>query len=226
MVRMLKHDNELKPRLVVLISGRGSNLCAISDAIQTNQLHADLVGVISNRQNAKGLQEAEKRGIPTFCRHQASYKNQQSFENALLGQLKKLKPDVIVLAGFMSILSSQFVAAYRGKIVNIHPSLLPKHKGLHTHRRALAAKDTKHGCTTHFVTEKLDDATAIIMQATVAVKTKDTKETLAQRVLAQEHRLYPKTLELLCRKQIVYDKNRCFYNGKALEEPLRLEQLT
>ncbi|MGU9977849.1 MAG: phosphoribosylglycinamide formyltransferase [Candidatus Oxydemutatoraceae bacterium WSBS_2016_MAG_OTU14] len=182
------------PKLVVMLSGRGSNLIAISDAIQNKKLHANLVAVISNRKDAQGLKLAHARGYASFCIDEAEHDNHNSFEQALLAELQILKPDVIALAGFMRILSNTIIKPFQGKIINIHPSLLPKYKGLHTHRRVLEAGEKEHGCTTHFVTEALDGGD-IILQARVEVRCDDSEKTLAQRVLVEEHRIYPKTLQ-------------------------------
>ena len=194
-----------QPRLVVLISGRGSNLAAISDAIQTQQLHVQLVGVISNRADAPGLQLARERHHATFCIDETCYPNRDAFEHALLECLQELHADVIALAGFMRVLSATIIEPFRNKIINIHPSLLPKHKGLHTHRRVLECGDRKHGCTTHYVTEALDSGRHI-MQEEIEVYSDDTERTLAQRVLAKEHYIYPRTIACVCKEQFDEDK--------------------
>lgn len=150
--------------------------------------------VLSNNAKAEGLEKAETRDVPTeIVRHQPFHGDTSAFEHAILGALTPHAPDIICLAGFMRILSADFVDPWQGRMLNIHPSLLPKYKGLHTHRRALAAGDAEHGCTVHEVTARMDDG-PILGQATVSITPEDTEESLAARVLEQEHILYPKVL--------------------------------
>ena len=181
------------PRLVVLISGNGSNLQAIIDAISCGSLHARIVSVISNQADAGGLERARRAGIPAQVISHEAYPDRRDFDQALADTIATNNPDLIVLAGFMRILGPAFVQQFDGRILNIHPSLLPKFKGTHTHRRALEAGETEHGASVHVVTENLDDG-PIIGQARVAVLPDDDEHTLAARVLEQEHKLYPRAI--------------------------------
>lgn len=188
-------------RLVVLISGNGSNLQAIIDEINSNNLPAEIVAVISNKADAYGLRRAEKANIPQHVLSYTSYNNQEQYDQALQKLVDQQQPDLVVLAGFMRILSDDFVDHYSNKMMNIHPSLLPKYKGLNTHQRVLDAAEEEHGCSVHFVTAELDDG-PIILQATVKIKQGDTAETLATRVHEQEHRIYPEAIRMFAEKKL------------------------
>lgn len=188
-------------RLVVLISGNGSNLQAIIDNIATHQLPAKIVAVISNKADAYGLERAKKAGIEHHVLSNIDYADRQQYDQALQALIDGYQPDLVILAGFMRILSNEFVKHYLNKMMNIHPSLLPKYKGLNTHQRAIDAGDKKHGCSVHFVTPELDDG-PVILQATVPVKENDTAETLAQRVHEQEHRIYPEAIRLFAENKL------------------------
>ena len=180
-------------RLVVLISGRGSNMVAIQQAITAGQLEARIVAVISNDANAAGLIVAKKAGIPTDIISHQDYDDRIQFDQALAQSVQRYAPDLVILAGFMRILTADFVAQFEGKLLNIHPSLLPAFKGLNTHQRAIDAKVTEHGATVHFVTAALD-AGPILLQTKVAVQPDDDAKALAARVLEQEHHLYPEAI--------------------------------
>ena len=188
-------------RLVVLISGNGSNLQAIIDDITNNNLPAQIVAVISNKANAYGLERAKKAGIETQILSHLDYSDRSSYDIALKDIIDSYQPDLIILAGFMRILSDEFVNYYLHKMMNIHPSLLPKYKGLNTHQRAIDAGDTEHGCSVHFVTPELDDG-PVILQSEVEVKDNDTAEILAARVHEQEHIIYPKAIRLFAEEKI------------------------
>jgi len=175
-------------RIVVLISGRGSNMQAIVNACQTGRLDAQVVRVISNRPQAAGLQYAQKQNIETVVCDHTVLSNRDNFDAEIGKAIESANPDLVVLAGFMRILGAELVENFLGRIINIHPSLLPKYPGLNTHRRALAAGDTEHGASVHFVTPELD-AGPIIAQAIVPIVQGDTEQSLAQRVLAEEHEL-------------------------------------
>lgn len=183
-------------RAAVLISGRGSNLRALIEAARAEDYPAEVSVVISNRADAPGLSLAENQGIPARLLDRKSYPSRQTFETALDMALRELRIDLVALAGFMQVLSPVFVDAWKGRIVNIHPSLLPDYRGLNTHERALADGASVHGCTVHHVTSELD-AGPVIMKASVPILEGDTPETLAKRVLQEEHRLYPKALASL-----------------------------
>jgi len=180
-------------RVAILISGGGSNMVALARSM-TGACPARPVLVLSNRPDAAGLERAGALGIPTaVVDHRPFGTDRDAFEAALARELDLVSPDIIALAGFMRILSPGFIDRYRGRMLNIHPSLLPKYRGLHTHERALAAQEAEHGCTVHEVTAELDDG-PILGQARVPVLAEDTAETLAARVLQMEHRLYPEVL--------------------------------
>lgn len=184
----------MTPRVAILISGGGSNMVSLVEAMQ-NKGFAEPVLVLSNLPDAGGLPKAQSLGVPTATvDHRDFGKDRAAFEDALQMELEKTAPDVICLAGFMRVLTAGFVSKWDGKMLNIHPSLLPKYKGLHTHQRALDAGDAEHGCSVHLVTAELDDG-PILGQAKVAIKPDDTADTLAKRVLPCEHELYPTVLE-------------------------------
>lgn len=185
-----------KARLVILISGRGSNMQSIIRAIEAGELQADIAAVISNRPDAAGLQTASAAGIATQVINHRDFDSREAFDQQLAEQIDCYQPDYVILAGFMRILTAQFVEHFAGRLINIHPSLLPKFKGLHTHQRAIEAGEQEHGASVHFVTAELDDG-PVILQAKVPVLKGDTPETLAARVLIEEHKLYPDALKLL-----------------------------
>ena len=188
--------------LVILISGRGSNLAALLAA----QLPARVAAVISNNPRARGLDIARDRGIAVAAVDHRAFADRAEFDAALAAEIDRHRPDLVVLAGFMRILTPSFIERYRGRIMNIHPSLLPAFPGLHTHRRALAAGARFHGCTVHFVTPDLDSG-PVIVQAAVPVHPGDTEEQLAARVLAQEHRIYPQAIRWFCEGRLRLGRN-------------------
>ncbi len=177
-------------RIVVLISGGGTNLQAIIDACISTDFPGEVVGVVSNIPDAYGLTRAEKAQIPTVSLSHKAFSSREDYDQALVKKIDTFEPDLIVLAGFMRILTPDFVQHYQGKLINIHPSLLPKYQGLHTHQRAIDAGDKEHGVSVHFVTEELDGG-PVILQAKVPVFPEDTADDLATRVHEQEHRIYP-----------------------------------
>ncbi len=189
-------------KIVILISGRGSNLQALLGA----NLPCPVAAVISNRADAEGLQIAQARGLPTAVVSHKDYPDRASFDAALAKVIDQYTPDVVVLAGFMRILTDSFVKRYLGKLINIHPSLLPAYPGIDTHERALQDGIKIHGCTVHFVTPDLDNG-PIIIQAAVPVLREDTPQDLAARVLHEEHRIYPQAIRWLCRNQVWLDEN-------------------
>ena len=180
--------------MAILISGGGSNMVKLAEDMARDDHPARPVLVLSNDPQAGGLARAAQMGIPTAAvDHRPFRGDRPAFEAALLTELDKAAPDIVCLAGFMRVLTAGFVSAFEGRMLNIHPSLLPKYKGLHTHARALEAGDPEHGCTVHEVTPRLDDG-PILGQARVPVQPGDTPDSLAARVLVQEHILYPKVL--------------------------------
>ncbi|NQZ54057.1 MAG: phosphoribosylglycinamide formyltransferase [Piscirickettsiaceae bacterium] len=185
-----------KPAVVILISGRGSNMISIVEATEDKNLPITVAAVISNRPDAAGINYAKKRGIATAIIDHKEFTSRELFDQALALEIDKYAPELIVLAGFMRILTTEFVEHFAGKLINIHPSLLPKFKGLHTHQRAIDAGDKEHGASVHFVTAELDDG-PVVLQARVPVLADDTASTLANRVLEQEHSLYPEAIRRL-----------------------------
>ncbi len=204
----------VKTRCVVLISGRGSNLSAILKAAQAPDYPAAIVGVISNKAEAAGLQLARDAGISVSVVPNGDYADRASYDQALQAAVDAYAPDLAILAGFMRILTPQFVAHYAGRMINIHPSLLPAFTGLHTHQRALDAGVRFHGCTVHFVTAELDHG-PIIAQATVPVLEGDDARSLADRVLAVEHRLYPEAVRWFAEGRLHIDGARVRVDGVA-----------
>lgn len=190
----------MKKRVAVLISGSGSNLQALIDAAQAPDYPAQIALVISNNGAAFGLERAKKAGIPTEVIDHRAYSDRAAFDLALHELLVKYETEIVCLAGFMRILTQEFVHRWEGRMLNIHPSLLPAYKGLHTHARALEAKEQTVGCTVHFVTAELDDGPAILQQE-VPVHEGDTPEILAARVLVAEHQCYPKALSMVASGQ-------------------------
>jgi len=190
--------SEKKKRVAVLISGRGSNMEALIGAAKASDYPAQIVGVFSNQPNAAGLQTAASQGIATAWRWHKDYPSRTGFELAIADVLKLWRPDIIALAGFMRILTPEFTEKWKGRMINIHPSLLPAFKGLHTHERAISEGAHEHGCTVHFVSPGVDEG-PIILQARVPVLPGDTPDILGARVLAEEHRIYPEALALVAR---------------------------
>ena len=203
------------PKLVVLISGSGSNLQAFIDSAADGSLQGRVAAVISNRPGVKGLQRASDAGIATDVVDHKAFDSRESFDEALAGRIDHYQPDIIILAGFMRILTPGFIRRYQGRMLNIHPSLLPKYPGLHTHQRAIDAGDAEGGATVHFVTEELDGGPPII-QARVAIEPNDDSDALARRILQFEHRIYPLAANWLCQGRLTMDGNRALLDGEPL----------
>lgn len=184
-------------RIVVMISGSGSNLQAIIDAIAGGHINGRIAAVLSNKAGVFGLERAEKAGIPQIVIDHKGFEDRESFDAAMIEAMDAYQPDLIVMAGFMRILSAQFIQHYQGRMLNIHPSLLPKYKGLNTHQRAIEAGDKQHGCTVHFVTEELDGG-PLAIQAPIDILADDTADSLQQRVHSAEHKIYPLAVEWFC----------------------------
>ena len=193
----------MKKRVAILISGRGSNMTALIEAARDPAYPAQIVGVFSNVPDAPGLATAASCGIPTAWRWHKDYPSRIGFELAIGDVLKLWRPDFIALAGFMRMLTPEFARKWQGRMINIHPSLLPAFPGRHTHEQALAAGVAEHGCTVHFVTAGMDEGPTIL-QARVPVEPGDTAATLAARVLAEEHRIYPQALAMLARGEATF----------------------
>lgn len=203
--------------LVVLISGRGSNLKAIIDAIDDGQVPARIDAVISNEPTAPGLNVARAAGIRTHVISHREFPDRDAFDRTLMRQIDAYSPALIVLAGFMRILGREFIAHYRGRLINIHPSLLPLFPGLNTHARALAAGARRHGASVHFVTPDVD-AGPVIIQTVVPVQPNDTPATLAARVLAQEHRIYPLAIRWFAEGRLTVRNGRVLLDGAERPE--------
>ena len=195
------------PRISVLISGRGSNLSALLDAADAGALGGEIVRVLSNRGDAAGLAIAASHGVPTRVVEHRAFGSREEFDAALATAIDEDRPDLVVLAGFMRVLGHAFIQRYVGRMLNIHPSLLPLYPGLSTHRRALADGVRVHGCTVHFVTPDVDVG-PIVAQAAVPVQDGDDEATLAARVLAAEHVLLPRVVQWYCAGRLVIDGNR------------------
>lgn len=207
--------------VAALISGRGSNMAALLAASQKRGAGFRLAAVISNRADAAGLEVAARADIPTRVLDHRRYPSREDFDTALHETVAAFEPQLVVLAGFMRILTPAFVDPFIGRLLNIHPSLLPKYPGLNTHERALAAGDAAHGASVHFVIPALD-AGPVIAQARVPVERGDSAETLAARVLVEEHRLYPTVVEWYAAGRVELQNRRVFFDGNELSEPVVL----
>ncbi|OTG87304.1 phosphoribosylglycinamide formyltransferase [Acinetobacter sp. ANC 3832] len=204
-------------KIAVLVSGSGSNLQALIDA----NLSGKIVGVISNKPEAYALERAKKNGIQTAIIEHKQYPNREAFDDVMHQQLLAWNIDLVILAGFMRILSAKFVQSWEGKMVNIHPSLLPYYKGMHTHQRVLNTGDTLHGCTVHYVTAELDAGQALA-QGVIQVNLHDDAHSLTQRVHVLEHIIYPQAVEWICNGTIQHLENgNVLYKGQHLEKPIQ-----
>lgn len=201
--------------IVVLISGSGSNLQSIIDACQRNEIDGQIVAVVSNKSDAYGLVRAQEAGIPALCVSSKAFADRQAYDAALLDAIEQYQPDLVALAGFMRILTPEFVKHFTGKMLNIHPSLLPKYPGLHTHRRALENGDKEHGTSVHFVTEELDGG-PIILQGHVPVLPQDTEDDLVERVKLQEHLIYPQVIAWFVSGRLVMQDGKALLDGQPL----------
>jgi phosphoribosylglycinamide formyltransferase-1 len=206
--------------VVVLISGRGSNMLALIADSRRADCPYSIDMVISDRADAAGLDAARQQGVAATALPYRKGSDRQTYDRELAAAIRERAPALVVLAGFMRILSAEFVSAFEGQIMNIHPSLLPKHPGLHTHRRVLEAKDAEHGVTVHFVSAELDAGPAII-QARVAVLPEDTESSLFARVQVQEHRIYPLAVRWFCEGRLHCAQNQAWLDGQALREPVQ-----
>lgn len=204
-------------KICVLISGNGSNLQAIIDEIKGGRLNAKISGVISNRPNAYGLERAKEAGIEAVCLDHTNFDTRESYDEALKAQIDAFGADCVVLAGFMRILTPEFVDSFAGKLVNIHPSLLPKYKGLSTHQRAIDNGDKEHGVSVHFVTPELDGG-PVIIQSRVPVFDEDTASDLAERVQEQERRIYPLVLSWFSAGRLSMRNNKAVLDEQELPE--------
>ena len=215
------HDSPFK--ICVLVSGNGSNLQSIIDHIEQGRIKVQIACVISDQPAAYAIQRARQHDIQHAVLSPDQGETRENYDHRLSATIDRYQPDLIVLAGFMRILSTAFVNRYKGRMINIHPALLPKFKGLNTHQRAIDANETMHGASVHYVTPELDDG-PIIMQIKVPVLPGDTKDSLAKRVLVQEHKLYPTAIGLIASGRIAMNNDRVMLDSTPIERPLQLEQ--
>lgn len=212
---MIEKGNKMSSRIVVLISGGGTNLQAIIDACDDTAYPAEVVGVVSNKADAYGLTRATNAGIDSKSLSHKDFDSREAYDQALITQIDGFNADIIVLAGFMRILTPEFVQHYQGKLLNIHPSLLPKYQGLNTHQRAIDAGDKEHGVSVHFVTEELDGG-PVILQAKVPVFDGDTVDELSARVHEQEHRIYPLVVKWFAEQRLVMQGDDAILDNNIL----------
>ena len=201
--------------LVVLISGTGSNLQAVIDACKSGKIHGRVAAVISNRSDAYGLKRASSADIHTAVISNQDYADRAQYDAALMTEIDRHQPDLIVMAGFMRILTPAFVNHYAGRMLNIHPSLLPKYQGLHTHQKAIDAGDSEHGASVHFVTEELDGG-PVILQAKVPIFPGDEEDEVIERVQTQEHTIYPLVVSWFIEGRLAMHDNAAWLDDERL----------
>ena len=212
-------------KIGVLVSGGGTNLQSLIDNIHFGEGHGKIECVISNVADVYALTRAENANIPQHVISHKKFSSRAEFEQDLIKVLDNYDVDIIVLAGFMRVLESTFISHYPGRILNIHPSLLPKYSGLNTHQRSLDSGDSSHGCSVHFATTELDGG-PVILQASVPILENDNTEILAKRVLEKEHIIYPRCVQWLCEDKIYYKDGCAYFDNEPLNAPLQLEQIT
>ncbi|HET7222317.1 MAG TPA: phosphoribosylglycinamide formyltransferase [Rhodanobacteraceae bacterium] len=208
--------------VAVLVSGRGSNLAALIDAREAGKLPIDIVLVASDKADAPALRIAEAHDIPTLALDPKSFASRHEFDEVLFSNVTASGARLVVLAGYMRIIDAAVAAGWQGRMINIHPSLLPKYRGLHTHRRALKAGDLEHGASVHFVSAELDGG-PVIAQARIDIHPGDTEDALAARLLSQEHRLLTACVDGIARGKVREREGKVLFNGAALSVPLRLD---
>lgn len=208
--------------IVILISGRGSNMLAIANAARSGELSVDVRAVISDQPQAAGLTRAAELGIATRVLQPREFGDRAAFDAALGDLVGSFAPELVVLAGYMRILSAGFVQRFAGRMLNIHPSLLPKHRGLKTHERVLAAQEREHGVSVHFVTEELDGG-PVVVQAVIDVAPQDTVETLSARIHRQEHRIYPQAVQWFATGRLAYRAGSAWLDGTPLMQPIVID---
>jgi phosphoribosylglycinamide formyltransferase-1 len=203
--------------IVVLVSGNGSNLQAIIDDISQHKINAKISAVIANQETAYGLTRAKNAGIPALFIDHKSFASREEYDAKMASCIDDFNPNLIVLAGFMRILTPSFVEHFQGRMLNIHPSLLPKYKGLHTHQRAIDAKDKEHGASVHFVTPELDGG-PVVLQSKVPVFAQQDVQELAERVQQQERQMYPLVIKWFCEDRLKMVNNRAVLDNQVLAE--------
>lgn len=217
----MKADQPTLPKILVLASGSGTNFQALMDASRERGFPGQIIALGCNQPKAFVLERAAQENVETFTVNHKEFGSRAEFDASLMAHILRHNPDLIVLAGFMRVLTPDFARAFRGKLLNIHPSLLPKYTGLNTHQRALDAGDRTHGVSIHFVTEELDGG-PVIAQAEVAIAPEDSNETLADKVQKKEHLLYPIVVRWFCEGRIQLGLDQVLFDGQALENPMRL----
>jgi phosphoribosylglycinamide formyltransferase 1 len=209
-------------RIAILASGRGSNAAALLAARDRGELPAEFVLVASDKPDAGALQLAQRAGIPSFVLDPRDYTERRDYDLALFERIAGYEPDLLVLAGFMRIIDGEALKPWTGRVINIHPSLLPKYRGLHTHRRAIKAGDIEHGASVHFVTAELDGG-PVIAQATLQIAASDDENTLAARLLPLEHQLLPAVVALIAANRIALATEGVTFDGEPIRKPLRMQ---
>ena len=220
---MPKEAPDSSCKIAVLISGGGSNLQSIINHIEQGHIDASIACVISNKPDAYGLVRAQDANIPTHVIEHKNYASREAFDQELVRTLAVYNSKLIILAGFMRVLSPTFINEYQGDILNIHPSLLPKYTGLHTHTRAIEAGDNEHGCSVHFVTADLDEG-PLVIQAKVKVEKSDSADSLATRVLEKEHLIYPLAVKWFCEKRLTFNNSNVYFDDAPLKQAILLTQ--
>jgi phosphoribosylglycinamide formyltransferase-1 len=213
---VVKSEMSASFSIVILISGSGSNLQSIIDTIAANKIPAQISAVMSNKAGVYGLERAEQHGIPTEVIEHTQFENREKFDQQLQARIDHYQADLVVLAGFMRILTAPFVQHYYGRMLNIHPSLLPKYKGINTHQRALDDNAKQHGVSVHFVTPELDGG-PVIAQASIAVEANDTAQSLAKRVLQYEHRIYPTVIQWFVEQRLSLNQQGIVFDNQVLK---------
>ena len=206
----------------ILISGSGTNLQAFIDRVASGALDADICVVFSNKPDAYGLTRARDAGIATACLQQGDFESREAFDRAVAAELDRHSPDLVILAGFMRILSSWFVQHYSGRVLNVHPALLPRYPGLNTHQRALDAGDSHHGSTVHFVTEELDGGPRIVA-GRLEILPGESAADLQNRVQSVEHRVYPQAAQWFAEGRLEFRDDQAWFDGKPLNEPIVID---
>ena len=209
--------------IAILISGRGSNMLAIATAVRDRKLPVRIAAVVSDQARAPGLARAHQLGLRCEVLERRAGDDRAAYDRELATLLHRVAPDLVVLAGFMRILGDAFVAEFAGRVLNIHPSLLPRYRGLHTHARVLAAGEREHGCSVHFVTPELDGG-PVVLQSRVPVLPDDTEASLSARVQAEEHRIYPKVIEWYAQGRLTWRDDLPWLDGRPLSAPIVIDQ--